>query len=354
MRKIYLTLMAIAAVVASCQEWEPVFTTKYSEPDDYTVYKMTPDCTIAELIEMYTIGEPCTFDFDFWVAGKVTTSDRLGNFYKSLYIQDETGGIELKVGQTSLYSDYKLGQTLYVNMNGLTLGMYGYKSGNYGGSGMVQIGVEDPSGEYETAYLEVKSLVDTHIYRGTIGEEVEPAVITEKDLPDAFDTAKTCPYLGQLVTIENLTYGDEIFALIYLDSKKDKKSSSNRLFLSDKTWGVNTWAFSKQKYLEYLNSGVWDSAQIGNSGDYNYGTVADEENKKLLTENASAYTVSQYFKCGSKEVIIRTSGYSKFGDAEIDPDVLAGNKTITVTGIMTLYQGAIQIVVNSLDDIVVN
>ena len=47
---------------------------------------------------------------------------------------------------------------------------------------------------------------------------------------------------------------------------------------------------------------------------------------------------------GSTEIQSRTSGYSKFADTEIDPDVLSGKKAIDATGILTLYQGSIQFI----------
>lgn len=50
---------------------------------------------------------------------------------------------------------------------------------------------------------------------------------------------------------------------------------------------------------------------------------------------------------------IRTSGYSKFADLEIDKDVLSGKKTITVTGVLTMYQGSVQLVVVDSSDIIV-
>ena len=65
--------------------------------------------------------------------------------------------------------------------------------------------------------------------------------------------------------------------------------------------------------------------------------------------NASALTISQYFSLGNTSVQIRTSGYSRFCDTEIDPAIL-GDKdastfdgaSIDVTGILTIYNGAAQ------------
>ena len=363
MRKIS-SLLALLALLASCaslsEEFQPVFTSKYEEPAAFKAVSLQPNITIAGLCALYKTGSPWVIDRDLIIAGRVTTTDKPGNFYKSLYIQDDTGGIEIKLGKNGLYNFYQEGQMLYVRLYGLTLGMYGNKSGNYGGQGMVQIGCEDPSGSYETAYLETTYLIDSHIFAGERGEKVKPEVITEDQLPQAHDTQATNPYIGKLVTLKGLRYGGQVFCLIYIDSNKEKSMSANRIFLSDQTWGVTTWAMSETKFKEYFDSGVWDSVQIGNSGDYTYGTVGNPRDpgfalsKADIRAHAAAYSVSQYFTMGSREVQLRTSGYSKFGDEQIPRPVLEGKATVDLTGILSLYQGSIQFTVNSLDDIVIN
>ena len=336
-----------------------MFTGKYPEPEYKEPEVIERTHTIAELAAMYK-SKPWKIDQDIIISGKVSTDDQPGNFYKSFYIQDETGGMEIKVGRNGLYNEYKPGQTVYVKCNGLTLGMYGYKSGNYGGQGMVQVGYADPTGEYETSYLEHPVLVDNHIIKGALGDPVEPVVLTEAQLPGVNDTQKTNPYIGTLVTLKGLKYANETFTLLYLDSNQNKKDSKNRIFLSDKTWGVTTWAMSEAKMKEYLYSGIWDSCYLGNANDYNYGTVGD---RRGVDANGvvsypdiekAAYSVSQYFTMGSKEIQIRTSGYCKFSDVELDPDVLSGAATIDVTGILTLYQGSVQFVLLDLDGVKIN
>lgn len=358
MKKILYTLVIAVLAFTSCEEWDPVFTGKYDKPEDSGIVEMEATHTIAQLVALYkTHGEPLEIDDDIIIQGVINTNDQQGNFYKSFYIQDETGGIEVKMGKNGLYNDYKPGQTIYVSCNGLTVGEYGYKSGNYGGNGMVQIGFSDPTGEYETSYLESSLLIDTHIFKGPYGDPVEPVVITESQLPSTGASLKTCPYLGKLVTLKGLKYGNETFTLLYLDSNQDKKAAKNRVFLSEATWGITTWAMSKQKMTEYLYSGIWDSAVIG-SGNEKYEALAEHRIVNEATGavtypdvEKAAYSVSQYFKMGSKEIQIRTSGYSKFADVEIDPEVLAGNATLDVTGILTLYQGSIQFIIRDLDDV---
>lgn len=350
-------IIAISTVVflmASCHEFQPVFTGEYDDPAPYEKADLEPTHTIAGLAAMYVNGEPWTIDEEIIIKGVVSTTDKPGNFYKSFYIQDETGGMEIKIGKNGLYNDYKPGQTVYIKCNGLTLGMYGYKSGNYGGNGMVQLGFSDPTGEYETSYIEVPLIIDTHIIRGEIGEELVPEVITEKDLPNTNGSLKNCPYIGKLVTLKGLKYADETFTLLYLNSNLDKKASWNRIFLSDEAWGITTWAMSEGKMEEYITSGIWDSCTVG-SGSDNFGKVGDlRGDGSYPAIEKAAYSVSQYFKMGSKEIQIRTSGYSKFADAQIDPDVISGEKTIDATGILTLYQGSVQFILLDIDGVKVN
>ena len=378
-----LIITAALLALASCglkEEFQPVFTGKYPAPEperywsDEDFGRIT---SIADLVSGYTIGQPKVLT-NTVIKGVVTTTDRPGNFYKSFYIQDETGGIEIKVGKNGLYNDYLLGQTVYVDCEDLTLGMYGYKSGNYGGMGMAQLGFSDPSGSYETSYMEIPLLIDAHVLRGNPSElhPVTPAVITSaSQLPNPKTaTQATSKLIGSMVTLKGLTYGNEVFCLLYLDSNQDKKSYTNRVFLSssnssDPTCGITTWAMSKEKMTEYLYSGIWDECKVGSGSTY----AEDEEGNTLTVgsyrgENGlydasingfngierTAYSVSQYFKLGSTDIQIRTSGFCKFCDVEIDPDVLSGKATIDVTGVLTLYQGSFQLVVNNIDDIKVN
>ena len=330
MNKIFNIIGAAAvslAALASCDEWEPVFTGDYGKADVYTPVTLTPNTTILDLKKLYTTpGTPVTISDDIVIGGQVISEDRSGNVYKSLYIQDETGGIELKIGKNGLYNDYKLGQWVYVKCSGLTLGAY---------NGMVQLGWESNDSKYETSYIEVQYIIDTHIFRGEIGTPVAAKNVAEADLLKEEN-------VGCYVELDGLTYSDKIFLLVYIDPNKDTSDNDNRIFFSDKTWGVTTWAMSKQGFLNYLNSGAFDE------GKTNTGRKVTDL-KKELTKNASAYTISQYFKMGSADVQIRTSGYSKFADTQIDQKILGGAK-INVKGILTTYKNQAQFTLIDLKD----
>ena len=86
--------------------------------------------TIAELIAMHEIGSLDSYihlsedSADIVISGIVTTSDKHGNCYKYINIEDGTGGIQIKINNTALHNKYRVGQRVYVKCNGLDLGDY--------------------------------------------------------------------------------------------------------------------------------------------------------------------------------------------------------------------------------------
>ena len=363
MKKIILALAAAAALLTACEEFQPVFTGKYPEPEAYTSFDpSTIDAdkiiSIKELAARYTEKASSETDLtlfswvvpdELWIHGRVTTSDKYGNFYKSFYIQDEADGpgIEIKIGRTSLYNDYKVGQEVYVNLDGLAVGQYGYKlKSGVEKQGMIQVGLKDGV-DYATTYLESQYIIDQHIFRCDVNDlkEVTPREISKDDLLGTVGTQAVNDNVGALVTVKGLKYANEIFCLLYISGNESNKNNNNRVFLSDKTWGVTTWAMSKNNFLHHLTETTdWDSATTGDGRPMS-------EVKEQLKNNANSYTVSHYFTHSSGTIQLRTSGYSKFADAEIDPDVLSGKKTLSVTGILSMYENSFQISVVSQDDI---
>ena len=233
---------------------------------------------------------------------------------------------------------------------------------------MPQLGLaadETSTNEYETSYIDVQAIINQHIFRGAPDTPLTPAVVTEEDIKAAITAGFTGELWGKLVKIEGMKYGNQIFALFYPNSNLPHKSGNpeNRVFLSDKgTWGITTWSCSKAGYINYLKSGAWDEAEVG-SGATRYGSIAtttprsagltgktldsfapyeDTTFKEIMIKFAVANYVSHYFKVGSTDVQVRTSGYAKFADVELDPALRDGSKTADITGILTIYSGAAQ------------
>ncbi len=339
-----LSIAALIAAFTACEEFQPVFTGEYDSPEYNKPLDMKGkvNTTIAEIKDIYTAAKkPVTIQGNVVIGGRVTTSDKVGNLYKSLYIQDETAGIEIKIGKNGLYNEFKLGQWVYVNCDGLTVGDY---------NGMIQIGYADPTGEYETSYMEHQYIIDNHVFKGPQGDPVEPVVIGEGDLSKKEN-------LGRLVTIKDLTYDNAIFLLIYVNpnlSGEAKKAATNRIFIDEEVghnWGVDTWAMSESLFKKYLEAGNFDNAELQDGSK----KVKDYKNPDgTYSIIPTAYSVSQYFKMGSKAVQVRSSGFARFSDAKIDADVIAGKKKIDFTGILTEYQGSPQFTLIDLDGVKVH
>ena len=178
----------------------------------------------------------------------------------------------------------------------------------------------------------------------------------------ARDRLKNPKYHGSYVTLKNLRYDNGIFCFFYINpdlGKAIKKDNSNRVFMDEKNgnWGVTTWAMSERKFTENLEKGLFDSANIadksGSVADLRAGKLLDEKgNVKVIDPTANA--VSQFFRMGNTSVQIRTSGYAKFSDLEINPDVVSGKKTVDISGILTIYKEDVQFTLIDLDGVKVN
>lgn len=82
--------------------------------------------TIAKLKSLYTaITDPTLIDVDYIIKATVIGNDISGNIYKQIYIQDETGGINMGVDQNSIFTEFRVGQEIYVHLKGLYMVMYG-------------------------------------------------------------------------------------------------------------------------------------------------------------------------------------------------------------------------------------
>ena len=370
MRKTIIAIFALAALV-SCrsliEEWQPVLggpkdSEKFVPYTEETLPGFGGTFTTIKDLKAKYKGGPLSISGNVWIKGKVISSDVTGNVYRELYIQDDTGGIDVKIGKTSLYSEYALGQTIYVYCEDLTLGAY---------NGMPQLGVgadETTTNEYETSYIDLQFIIDQHVFKGEYGTPVPATEVTEADIKSALTNGFTGALWGKYVCIKGLKYDNQIFALVYPNPNLPHKSENpeNRVFLSEKTWGVNTWALSKDAYIKLIDRGAFDQAEVGSGATRfgvgsvcetvrrvlsgtssegkldSFGTDADLTYKEVMKKYATANSVSQYFKIGATSVQIRTSGYSKFADEKLSDDILGG-KTVDVYGILSIYSGSAQL-----------
>jgi len=141
MNKLRLITVLFFGIVLflGCQKWkEPE--SKVSEwienPDiEYKYYKIgkNDEAPIYSILGRHTPGTPpdsilipLTNKELRYVKAVVVSSDEGGNYYKSMVIQDETGGVELELDMTGLFNFYPVGQKIVLLLNGLLIGDYNY------------------------------------------------------------------------------------------------------------------------------------------------------------------------------------------------------------------------------------
>lgn len=148
--------------------------------------------TIADLRRLCN-GKSIDIEADVVVVGRVSTTDAEGNFSRSFFVDDGTGGIEIMAGTYDLYRKYPQGVQVAIALNGCRTGFT---------DGAMQAGLRPESyAAYEVGYFMSDVLLDSHIQRGTDRAEITPTSIAI----DALDPA----WCGRLVRIEGVKYAPD-------------------------------------------------------------------------------------------------------------------------------------------------
>lgn len=133
-------------------------------------------------------GYPFAVRDNWLVRGTVISTDRSGNYYKTLAVDDGTDVAELKLDAETLFLDYPMGCRVEVICNGLTVGERG---------GIMQLGTASSDG-YETGYLPAEE-IGRHVRLLALSEnEAMPSVRTIEGL-SASD-------LGRLVAFDDVQF----------------------------------------------------------------------------------------------------------------------------------------------------
>lgn len=140
----------------------------------------------------YDVKTPIIFEGkDLYIKGKVISDDTEGNVYKTLYIQDETSGIEIKLNN-NVGLKYKKGTWVYVRLTGLYLGNYrmmlslgGPPSESYNKAGEHKF--------YANSNLELQDIIDQHVFAGESTELTVGNFVQWQDAPESVDIITVTP-----------------------------------------------------------------------------------------------------------------------------------------------------------------
>ncbi len=180
MKKLMFLTAFVAVILSSCVNED------FDQPDVVIpTVDFTSNTTIAQLKASYQ-GTLDSIAEDTIIQGIVVANDESGNFYKTIVIQDATGGIELKIDRYDMYTQFKVGQRIFIKCRGLYLGDYGE---------LVQLGYIYGGDIGRIPDI----LVDDHIFRDSLpGVAPTPINLTIPTL--------TPDYLSMLIQIDNVHF----------------------------------------------------------------------------------------------------------------------------------------------------
>lgn len=163
---------------------------------------LTPTLTIAELKAMHTLDQYEQITTNEIIRGIVISDDEEGNFFRQLVIQDETGGIEIRIDATDLFAEYPPGRQVYVRLKDLWLGDF---------NGLTQLGaaVTGQGNDRELVRLP-ESLLDQTIIKGTYGNEVVPQVLDINDF--------NASHISTLVQLNDVQFPEIYAGVTYADA----------------------------------------------------------------------------------------------------------------------------------------
>ncbi len=335
------------------------------------------------------VGKNLTLDEAFWqgkgmagrkhyISGKVISSDTEGNVYKTLYIQDETAAIEIKLGKTNITNEMRPGKRVYVIIDDLCIGSYRY---------MLSLGLspsaDDIAKKYANSNMDLQEIIDEHVFVGEMEglTAADTLVVKEGSELDDYD-------LGRLVRFSRMTstygkysgphgegYSNSDVYPSYLESKDDETGETiynnytyqqvmdawKAYYEAEAAYeqALKEYAVEVENYYKELESNP--SAVMPTAPNMPIKPRYDEPSTVeyptwAFNNGLQRYYGSALFLLGEEEYpyIVRTSGYAKFAGRELTPD----GQDIQLTAIYCKYCSSsggyvkYQLLVNSWKDIV--
>ena len=178
---VFILLLGLSFTQCVDQEFDvpPLDGPTVNVPDEAVV-------TIESIMENFSMSNPFKLEAGTYLRGVVVGSDKSGNIFKTLFIQDETAGIAVIIDETDLFNTYYVGREVYVKLDDLYLGDF---------AELPQIGMA-PVGEDVSRIP--SSLLGDIVLPGAYNVSVEPTEILIGDVSNQL--------LNTLVQINNVEF----------------------------------------------------------------------------------------------------------------------------------------------------
>ncbi|PID88301.1 MAG: hypothetical protein CSB06_00980 [Bacteroidia bacterium] len=181
--KSYRTIFIIPAIlllfITSCKKKD------YQAPEQKTYTPSLQANTSIKELKMLYKGKLTCIEDSLVLAATVVANDKSGNYYKTIVVQDSTGGIEIGLNAYNLHNKYHVGDLLLISCKKLFLGQY---------AGQIKLGSDY---EGEIGRIE-EPLIPRHIFKTEGGKPIPPRHVSLADLKEEFTNT--------LVILENVQF----------------------------------------------------------------------------------------------------------------------------------------------------
>jgi hypothetical protein len=207
---------------------------KFTDPPPTGEPGIVANTTISALkARLTSTGTTVAITDDVVIAGVVSCDDRSGNFYQQIAIQDETGGILLRLAGGNLFNDYPVGRKVFVKCKGLYLGEYGR---------MIQLGGGLEAGGGGVTLL-ATGLRELHVIKGALNQPIVPTVVTAAQL----GTSLQDPYVNTVVKLVGFEFASGELGKNYADDN----FSGNRIIQSCTNPTTNRLTLRTSNYANF-------------------------------------------------------------------------------------------------------
>ena len=185
-----LLTIAVITVSSSCKK------SFDAPPGEAAPVNLTANYTIAQLKARHTVSgsiDLISNATDLLIRGIVIADDKSGNFYKTIVIQDATGGISVSIDGTNLYNSFPIGREVFIKLNGLYISDY---------NSMPQLGAGIQTGSALTLTDISSANLSKYVTKGTLNNVVVPADVTAA----ALTTSMQDRYQNTLIRLSNMEF----------------------------------------------------------------------------------------------------------------------------------------------------
>ena len=184
--------------------------------------------TIKSLRKIHNLGMVEWIGQPIYIQGTVIANDEHDNVYKSIYIQDKTGGIVLLLDGLSLYQTYPIGTLVKIKTQNLFLSDYRH---------MVQLvaSIDSSNGTLVTTGIPAP-LFSKHIQIVAENEPINPLMVGFKNLSDSLQ--------GRLIQLSAVEFSAADTGQTYADKKNKLGLSRSLKFCSGGTIYMRTSGYA--------------------------------------------------------------------------------------------------------------